>query len=210
MDGKKVSDADMIRFAYGERVRMNMVNDTMMSHPMHLHGMWMHLYAGGTLADNPRKHTIAVNPGELLTVDITVDAPGHWAFHCHLLYHLTPACSAPWRSSVRSKGGRRSESPTHSHSHRPSDDVLDGRPGGRANDAAHGKPSLYAHVAARHNHAAAPSGPPLPEDFTLSHCSNTASGTKGVTSSGGTSRAGSATTTTSSGGKPKVPNASLT
>jgi CopA family copper-resistance protein len=88
MDGKKFSDADMIRFKYGERVRMNMINDTMMAHPMHLHGMWMDLYAGGTLADHPRKHTVAVKPGELLTVDITADAPGHWAFHCHLLYHM--------------------------------------------------------------------------------------------------------------------------
>ena len=88
MDGKKFSDADMIRFKYGERVRMNMINDTMMSHPMHLHGMWMDLYSGGTLQDNPRKNTVAVKPGELLTVDITVDAPGHWAFHCHLLYHM--------------------------------------------------------------------------------------------------------------------------
>jgi CopA family copper-resistance protein len=88
MDGKKFSDADTIRLMFGERVRINVINDTMMAHPMHLHGMWMDLYAGGTLHDNPRKHTVAVKPGELLTVDITVDAPGHWAFHCHLLYHM--------------------------------------------------------------------------------------------------------------------------
>lgn len=88
MDGKKFSEADAIRFVYGERVRINMINDTMMAHPMHLHGMWMDLYAGGTLQDNPRKHTVAVKPGELLTVDISVDAPGRWVFHCHLLYHM--------------------------------------------------------------------------------------------------------------------------
>jgi len=87
-DGKKFSEADMIRFVYGERVRINMINDTMMEHPIHLHGMWMDLYAGGTLQDNPRKHTVSVKPGELLTVDITADAPGHWAFHCHLLFHM--------------------------------------------------------------------------------------------------------------------------
>lgn len=87
-DGKKFSEADMIRFVYGERVRINMINDTMMEHPIHLHGMWMDLYAGGTLEDNPRKHTVSVQPGELLTVDISADAPGHWAFHCHLLYHM--------------------------------------------------------------------------------------------------------------------------
>ena len=87
-DGKRWSESDMIRFRYGERLRINMINDTMMSHPIHLHGMWMDLYAGGTLDDNPRKHTVIVQPAELLTVDITADAPGQWAFHCHLLYHM--------------------------------------------------------------------------------------------------------------------------
>lgn len=88
-DGKKWSQSDMIRFQYGERVRINMINDTMMSHPIHLHGMWMDLYAGAEdYGDNPRKHTVIVQPAELLTVDISVDAPGQWAFHCHLLYHM--------------------------------------------------------------------------------------------------------------------------
>lgn len=87
-DGKKYSEADPIRLVYGERVRINMINDTMMEHPIHLHGMWMDLYAGGTLEDNPRKHTVSVKPGELLTVDVSADAPGRWAFHCHLLYHM--------------------------------------------------------------------------------------------------------------------------
>jgi CopA family copper-resistance protein len=87
-DGKRWSESDMIRFQYGERLRINMINDTMMSHPIHLHGMWMDLYAGGGLDDNPRKHTVTVQPAELLTVDITADAPGQWAFHCHLLYHM--------------------------------------------------------------------------------------------------------------------------
>src|SRR6056297_4039884 len=88
-DGKKWSQSDMIRFQYGERLRINMINDTMMSHPIHLHGMWMDLYAGADdYGENPRKHTVIVQPSELLTVDITVDAPGQWAFHCHLLYHM--------------------------------------------------------------------------------------------------------------------------
>ncbi len=88
-DGKKWSESDMIRFQYGERLRINMINDTMMSHPIHLHGMWMDLYAGAeNYGDNPRKHTVIVQPSELLSVDITVDAPGQWAFHCHLLYHM--------------------------------------------------------------------------------------------------------------------------
>ena len=88
-DGKKWSESNMIRFQYGERLRINMINDTMMSHPIHLHGMWMDLYAGAEdYGDNPRKHTVIVQPAELLTVDISVDAPGQWAFHCHLLYHM--------------------------------------------------------------------------------------------------------------------------
>jgi CopA family copper-resistance protein len=87
-DGLKYSEAEPIRFVYGERLRMNMINDTMMDHPIHLHGMWMDLYAGGNNTDNPRKHTVSIKPGELLTVDISVDAPGRWAFHCHLLYHM--------------------------------------------------------------------------------------------------------------------------
>ncbi len=88
-DGKKWSESDMLRFQYGERLRINMINDTMMSHPIHLHGMWMDLYAGAEdYGDNPRKHTVTVQPSELLSVDISVDAPGQWAFHCHLLFHM--------------------------------------------------------------------------------------------------------------------------
>ena len=87
-DGKKWSESDILEFKYGERLRINFFNDTMMSHPMHLHGMWMDLYAGHAYGENPRKHTVRVQPSELLTVDITVDAPGRWAFHCHLLYHM--------------------------------------------------------------------------------------------------------------------------
>jgi len=87
-DGKKWSESDMIQFQYGERLRINMINDTMMTHPIHLHGMWMDLYAGHAYAENPRKHTVSVQPAELLTVDISADAPGQWAFHCHLLYHM--------------------------------------------------------------------------------------------------------------------------
>ncbi len=88
-DGKKWSESDLIRFQYGERLRINMINDTMMSHPIHLHGMFMDLYAGADDYDaNPRKHTVNVQPAELLTVDITANEPGQWAFHCHLLYHM--------------------------------------------------------------------------------------------------------------------------
>lgn len=87
-NGKKWSESDMIRFKYGERLRINFINDTMMNHPIHLHGMWMDLYGGHDYGKNARKHTVNVQPAELLTVDITADAPGQWAFHCHLLYHM--------------------------------------------------------------------------------------------------------------------------
>jgi CopA family copper-resistance protein len=87
-DGKKYSEAkEPIHFRYGERVRLTFVNDTMMEHPLHLHGMWMHL-ENGTGAYLPRKHTVIVKPAERLSVAVTADAPGHWAFHCHLLLHM--------------------------------------------------------------------------------------------------------------------------
>ncbi|WP_074975216.1 copper resistance system multicopper oxidase [Nitrosospira multiformis] len=87
-DGKKYSDAkEPIRFRYGERLRWTFVNDTMMEHTMHLHGMWMHL-ENGAGEYLPRKHTVLVKPAERVSVAITADAPGPWAFHCHLLLHM--------------------------------------------------------------------------------------------------------------------------
>ena len=76
-----------ILFRHGERLRLVLVNDTMMPHPIHLHGMFMELVNGNGMF-NPRKHTVVVKPAERLSLDITADAPGHWAFHCHLLYHM--------------------------------------------------------------------------------------------------------------------------
>lgn len=88
IDGKKYSEAsDPIPFRYGERLRLTFVNDTMMEHPMHLHGMWMHL-ENGTGAFLPRKHTVIVKPAERLSVAVTADALGDWAFHCHMLIHM--------------------------------------------------------------------------------------------------------------------------
>jgi CopA family copper-resistance protein len=87
-DGKKYSEArEPIHFRYGERLRFTFVNDTMMEHPLHLHGMWMHL-ENGAGAHLPRKHTVIVKPAERLSVAISADAPGRWAFHCHLLLHM--------------------------------------------------------------------------------------------------------------------------
>jgi CopA family copper-resistance protein len=87
-DGKKYSEAkEPIPFHYGERLRFTFVNDTMMEHPLHLHGMWMHL-ENGAGAFLPRKHTVIVKPAERISVAVTADAPGRWAFHCHLLFHM--------------------------------------------------------------------------------------------------------------------------
>ncbi len=87
-DGLKFSEVkDPIPFRYGERLRMVLVNDTMMAHPIHLHGMFVEL-VNGNGAFNPRKHTVVVKPAERLAVDVTADQPGIWAFHCHLLYHM--------------------------------------------------------------------------------------------------------------------------
>ncbi|QHC49464.1 copper resistance system multicopper oxidase [Billgrantia tianxiuensis] len=87
-DGKKFSEVTgPIHFRKDERLRLILINDTMMEHPIHLHGMWMELENGaGELI--PRKHTINVKPGERVSALITADAEGSWAFHCHLLYHM--------------------------------------------------------------------------------------------------------------------------
>lgn len=87
IDGKKFSEAEPIRLELGERVRITFINDTMMEHPMHLHGMWMVL-ENGAGTHIPRKHTIQVKPAERLSFLVTADNPGPWAFHCHILYHM--------------------------------------------------------------------------------------------------------------------------
>lgn len=87
-DGQTFSEAPApIAFKLGERVRLTFINDTMMDHPMHLHGMWSEP-DNGAGAYRPKKHTINVKPGEHLSLDIEADAPGFWAMHCHILYHM--------------------------------------------------------------------------------------------------------------------------
>jgi CopA family copper-resistance protein len=86
-DGKKFSEAGPIELKRGERVRFVLINDTMMEHPIHLHGLWSEL-ENGYGAFRPYKHTINVKPGERLSYLVTADHPGRWAFHCHLLYHM--------------------------------------------------------------------------------------------------------------------------
>jgi CopA family copper-resistance protein len=86
-DGKKFSEAGPIELKRGERVRFTLINDTMMEHPMHLHGLWSEL-ENGHGEYRPYKHTIIVKPGERLSFLVNADEPGRWAFHCHLLYHM--------------------------------------------------------------------------------------------------------------------------
>lgn len=87
VDGIKFADAEPLRLAYGERVRITLVNDTMMTHPIHLHGMWSELETGDA-GFIPRKHTVIVQPGSSISYLVTADALGRWAYHCHLLYHM--------------------------------------------------------------------------------------------------------------------------
>ena len=87
LDGVKLNDAKPIHFRHNERLRIVLVNDSTMAHPMHLHGMWSEV-------ESPhgrfqvRKHTVSVQPAQRVSFAVTADAPGRWAFHCHLLYHM--------------------------------------------------------------------------------------------------------------------------
>ena len=86
-NGKKFSEAEPLRFNYGERLRITLVNDSMMTHPIHLHGMWSEIETpqGEFLV---RKHTVMVQPAQKISYAVTADALGRWAYHCHLLYHM--------------------------------------------------------------------------------------------------------------------------
>ena len=88
INGIPFADAEALEMTYGERLRITLVNDTMMTHPIHLHGMWSELETG---APNyiPRKHTVLVQPGKKISYLVTADARGRWAYHCHLLYHMS-------------------------------------------------------------------------------------------------------------------------
>jgi CopA family copper-resistance protein len=86
-DATRFSEAQPLRLKYGEHVRVTLINDTMMTHPIHLHGMWSEL-------EDPhgefqlRKHTVVVQPAQQLSYRVSADALGRWAYHCHLLYHM--------------------------------------------------------------------------------------------------------------------------
>ena len=86
-NGQKFSEAEPLRFNHGERLRITLVNDSMMTHPIHLHGMWSEVETP-TGEFQVRKHTITVNPAQRIGYAVTADALGRWAYHCHLLYHM--------------------------------------------------------------------------------------------------------------------------
>lgn len=86
-DGLPFADAEPLQLTLGERVRVTLVNNTMMNHPIHLHGMWSELETGDG-ARLPLKHTVIVQPGSKLSYLVTPDVAGSWAYHCHMLYHM--------------------------------------------------------------------------------------------------------------------------
>jgi len=87
INGQSFMEAAPLEFTYGERVRIILVNDTMMTHPIHLHGMWSEIETGDP-DFIPRKHTVLVQPGSKISYLLTANAKGRWAYHCHLLYHM--------------------------------------------------------------------------------------------------------------------------
>jgi CopA family copper-resistance protein len=103
-NGRKFSEAEPLQFRHGERLRIVLINDTMMNHPIHLHGMWSEV-------ESPhgefqvRKHTVTVQPAQRLSYLVTADAPGRWAYHCHLLYHME---AGMFREVVVAHGGEHS------------------------------------------------------------------------------------------------------
>jgi FtsP/CotA-like multicopper oxidase with cupredoxin domain len=102
-NGERFSEAEPLRFRYGERLRIVLVNDTMMTHPIHLHGMWSEVEHHGKA--RLRKHTVVVQPAQRLSYQVTADALGRWAYHCHLLYHME---AGMFREVVVERAGERS------------------------------------------------------------------------------------------------------
>jgi CopA family copper-resistance protein len=105
INGRKFSEADPIVLRFGERARFRIINETMMNHPMHIHGTWMLPDVGNRML-NPKKHTVNIKPGTTLDVDIPADAEGPWAFHCHILYHMETGMMRQI-NVVRQKSARR-------------------------------------------------------------------------------------------------------
>lgn len=94
MNGKKFEDAEPLNLQYGERVRIKFINETMMAHPMHLHGMFVQLDNGQSAEKLPNKTVVIIPPGQSYSVLLTANEPGEWAFHCHLNYHMATGMMA--------------------------------------------------------------------------------------------------------------------
>jgi CopA family copper-resistance protein len=112
-DDIQYAHAEPIRVQFGEHIRFNYVNETMMNHPMHIHGLWQFLENGQGVY-NPKKHVINVKPGTTARVDVLADAEGEWAFHCHLMYHME---TGMFRKLIIEKTGQPPEAVTHMHHH---------------------------------------------------------------------------------------------
>jgi CopA family copper-resistance protein len=110
-NGQKFSEAEPLRFRHGERLKITLVNDSMMTHPIHLHGMWSEVVAEDS-SFRVRKHTVSVHPAQKLSYLVTADALGSWAYHCHLLYHME---AGMFRKVIVSAG--EGSAPANSHDH---------------------------------------------------------------------------------------------
>lgn len=110
MNGVKYDHAPPITVKYNERVRIKFINETMMAHPMHLHGMFVQLENGQPISMQPNKHTIIIPPGQERSALLTANEPGEWAFHCHLLYHMM---SGMMRNLVVSESNLVQDAHTH-------------------------------------------------------------------------------------------------
>ena len=111
INGKKFNEAETLQVQYGERIRLKFINESMMAHPMHLHGMFMQLENGQNAIDMPNKHTLVVPPGKTVTALLTADELGEWAIHCHLLYHMSAGMMS---KLVVANVGKTSETTQHS------------------------------------------------------------------------------------------------
>jgi len=87
-NGKTYDQSQPVRYPYGQRIWVTLINDTMMEHPIHLHGLFTELDNTADYRRRPLKHTVSVKPGEKLHYYVTANERGRWAYHCHLLYHM--------------------------------------------------------------------------------------------------------------------------
>lgn len=117
LNGKKYENAEPMHLRYGERVRLKFINETMMAHPMHLHGMFVQLENGQPAAKLPNKHTVIVAPGDTYSVLLTADEPGEWAFHCHLLYHMMTGMMNKVVVATLDKAAVQAPEKEHHHAH---------------------------------------------------------------------------------------------